>query len=407
MFSFHTKMSLLKAVITKNSPFYIQFYVTGKCNLRCRHCGIVNANKKIRDVTLDEIEKIADNLVEIGAGVVVLMGGEPFLRKDYPQIVKIFVDRGLDVRLQTAGMRVATPEMLEKCVKAGAKDINISLDTLDPRKQDYINRARGSWDNAIKTIAHVSQLFPKKDAFTCFGTVLSAFNYAEIPVILKLATRIGWHLSLVPVHIRQPDETMAYRSSDSEFLVDEKDFNELENVFSSLHKMRKQDYNLFDSKKYLESSLEFMKTGQPTWRYKGVCDSPNLYFAIRPNGDFAICADKQLKENQVSVIDPDFPGIFKSKEFRKETRKVTSQCKGCQYGSYPEMTISSRYPSGMLNRLMNAVKVQKCGIKAYTYEELIQIIDEVKSEHPEVYDIEKNMHKYNNWLIYEKEPVLK
>jgi MoaA/NifB/PqqE/SkfB family radical SAM enzyme len=381
-------MSMLRAVVTKKSPFYIQFYVSARCNLRCRHCGIVHANETLPEATLDEIRQIADNLVKIGAGVVVLMGGEPFLRKDYPEIVKIFIERQLDVRLQTAGMKVATREMLKACVAAGARDINVSIDSLDAGKQDYINNCPKTWENAVRTMADISNIFPKNQAITSFGSVISAFNFHEIPAILELATRIGWFLSLVPVHINRQGEDMAYRGGDSEFLVKPKDYSELENVFSTLKQMRKEGYNLFDSSSYLDSALSFMKTGRPTWRKNEICDSPYLYFVIRPDGDFAVCADYQLKEMPVSVIDKDFPAIYRSKAFRQRIDQITRNCPGCQYGSYPEMSISTRSLLGMWERLKTTLKVRKNGIIPNTYESLINQINEVKAKYSSIYSTE-------------------
>lgn len=59
-------------------------------------------------MSIDDIRKIVKNLVKIGAGVVLLTGGEPFLREYLPEIVKIFTESGLNVRLQTAGFITKT-----------------------------------------------------------------------------------------------------------------------------------------------------------------------------------------------------------------------------------------------------------------------------------------------------------
>ncbi|MDP2947714.1 MAG: radical SAM protein [Nanoarchaeota archaeon] len=394
---------MLKALLTKKSPFYIQFYVSGKCNMLCRYCNIVEANSNLEEASLNDIEKIADNLARIGAGAVVLMGGEPFLRKDYPQIIKIFVKKGLNVRLQTSGMKVATPEMLKACVEAGASDINVSLDSLNPSKQDYITNVPGSWQEAIKTIAHISRIFPRKDAFTSFGTVLSAFNYGEIPYILELATKIGWQLSLVPAHITNIKFPKDYRSYDPDFIVSESNFKELDSVFKTILNMKKRGFNLFDSKVYLKSALHFIKTGHPTWRFKGVCDSPNLYFVIRPNGDFAVCADYQLKGERVSLIDPLFSKVYKSQKFKKRVYDITKRCKGCQYGSFPEMSLSAHSISAMGDRLKAYLQVQKKGLKPFSYEEILGIINDIKEKHPEIYDEKKHPDKYHNQLILEWE----
>ena len=138
MFSFQTKLSMLRAVLTKKSPFYIQFYISKACNLECKMCNIVEANADLKPFKTEQIEAIADNLVKIGAGVVLLTGGEPFLRPDIDEIVRIFKKKNLDVRMQTAGL-ISKKDKIAKCVENGARDINVSIDSLDEEMSDYIH----------------------------------------------------------------------------------------------------------------------------------------------------------------------------------------------------------------------------------------------------------------------------
>jgi molybdenum cofactor biosynthesis enzyme MoaA len=46
-------------------------------------------------MSLDEISIAAQNLKKIGGAIVLLTGGEPFMRKDLPQIVEIFTKNSL------------------------------------------------------------------------------------------------------------------------------------------------------------------------------------------------------------------------------------------------------------------------------------------------------------------------
>lgn len=77
--------------VTKKEPFSLIFFVTNKCNARCKHCFIdFNDPKTFEDeLTLVEIEKISkevgDSLYNIN-----LTGGEPFLRKDLFEIMLLF-----------------------------------------------------------------------------------------------------------------------------------------------------------------------------------------------------------------------------------------------------------------------------------------------------------------------------
>ena len=88
MFTYRTLKSMAKAVLTKNSPFYIQFFVSKWCHLNCRMCNIVEANAGVTPFPSSQIEPLVKNLVAIGAGVVLLTGGEPFFRDDIVEIVK-------------------------------------------------------------------------------------------------------------------------------------------------------------------------------------------------------------------------------------------------------------------------------------------------------------------------------
>lgn len=399
MFSLKTKLSMARAVLTKNSPFYIQYYINARCNLMCKQCNIVESNSDAREATLDEVKLIADNLRRIGAGVVLLTGGEPFLREDLPRMVRIFLERGLDVRLQTAGMLVATPERLKACVDAGARDINVSLDSLWPARQEYINSVPLSWHAALRTIADISRIFPKTGSICSFGCVLSRFNYAEVPGILELASRIGWHLSLVPAHITELADPMGFRSYDSRFRFRPEDYAELDAVFDRLVAMKDRGFKLFDSHTFLESARSFTRTGRPTWRKDGVCDSPNLYFAIRPNGDFAICCDHRLKGARLSLLDPEFPKVFYSRQFRARTYAQTSACAGCHYGSYPEMTLSARDPRALIERFLLNFRAERSGLRPVGYEELLGIVEGIRAQTPELYDLRARPDKYNNDLI--------
>lgn len=383
MFTFRTKLAILKALAyKKKTPYYIQYYINSRCNLRCKQCNIVESNSGIRELSLDEIEIVAKNIAEIGGGIVLLTGGEPFLRKDLPEIVAIFKKNHLDVRLQTAG--IASSEQIQRCYDNGGRDLNISLDSLSSDKQDYINSVPGSWESAISAIHRTSQIFKEGSAICSLGCVLSKFNYKEVPAILEFATKIGWHLSLVPVHITQQDQPMGFRSYEESFVFSDTDIKPLEDIIEKLLAMKKQGFLLFDSERFLRSSLEFIKTGRPTWRHHGVCDSPNLYFAVRPNGDFTTCCDYTL-ENTHNLADHNFPKAYLSGEIDKLAAPIVKSCNGCHYGSYPEVTISVRDKKALFERVLLTLNSKKTHIQDLSLEQYHKIIDDLKSKYAHAY----------------------
>jgi len=350
-------------------------------------CNIVEANANVIPFDGDKIDKIADNLVQIGVGVVLLTGGEPFLRPDIDQIVRVFKEKNLDVRLQTAGLW-KQKETITKCFEYGARDINISLDSLDEELSDYINGKIGSWRDAIRMMAYVSRELPGNDSVCALGCVLSSYNLDEIDAILDFATRIGWWLSLVPVHIATPKHPMNFRGYDEYFSFSKEDVNKVQSLIKRLKKKKKQGYLLFDSNDYLDSMLHFISTGEANWRNNELCDSPNLYFVILPDGKFAPCCDYRFVED-IYVYDQSFPNVYKSSAFRKKVRGITQTCSGCHYGSFPEMTLSIRSIFTIKERLFLQFKAKSRRTKSSSEEDLLQIVSAIKGN----YDLYKKVRK--------------
>lgn len=396
MFTLRTKYSMAKALITKNSPFYIQFYISKKCHLRCKMCNIVESNKDLNQVSLDKIEMIADNLNKIGAGVILLTGGEPFLHDDIDEIVKIFISKGLNIRLQTAGL-ITRKEKIKKCAELGAKDINVSLDSLDEELSDYINGVKHSWRKAIETISFISQNFPQKDSICALGCVLSPYNIDEIEAVLDFATEIGWWLSVVPVHITDTNSKLNFRGYDEYFKFNNTDFPKIYSLINNLKKKKRDGYLLFDSDDYLDSIYYFITNGRPSWRKNNICDTPNLYFAILPDGRFAPCCDHRLDEI-IYVYDRDFPTLYKSKQFLQKVKEIAKNCQGCNFGSFPEMSLSVRSINTFFERLKIQYKVKKNGIKKLDIIEIYNIINSIKRKYS-IYS-EKRQYCYRERKYY-------
>jgi len=351
MFSSLSKVTLAKAALFQNAPVYVQFYITARCNLTCEQCNIIYTNSDVRECTLDEIKKIADNFAKMGVAIVLLTGGEPFARKDLPDIIYAFESRGVHVRMQTNGF--ASEEQIIKCIEAGGKDISISLDSLQPGRQDKINGGfNESWHQAIKAMATFSKYLPKEGSFASLGCVLQPQNMGDIEDVVRFGTEISWFTSLVPAHVSEYSNPLGFRTFDNEMRFRPSEYETVNSVIERVRNMREEGFLLFDSDQYLDDIKRFVRNDPITWRKNNdnVCDSPNLYFALLPNGEFSPCCDHRLS-NSYPAYDNKFPQLYYDKNFRDEVLDVTKSCDGCMYGSYPEMTISMRFLAAKLQRV--------------------------------------------------------
>lgn len=383
MFALRPAINIARGLLTRRRPVYVQFYVTARCNLTCKQCNIIYANADVQEATLDQVHAMAENLASLGTGIVLLTGGEPFVRRDLPDIVGAFVSRGIHVRTQTNGL--ATEAQMRAAVANGARDVSISLDSLLDEKQDFLNGSHDrSWRHAIEAISRVTHTYPAAKSFAAFGTVLSPHNLLEIPNIIRFATRIGWHVSLVPAHIADPAEAFNFRSYDREMVFPPTLYPLVDEVLAECAAMKRAGAHLYDSTEYLENIRRFVRGEGVRWRRRNnnVCDSPELYFAIRPNGDLSVCCDHILAES-FPVWHADFPRWYRERDIHRAVHPVAAACSGCMYGSFPEISITSHFPTTALERagifFRRSRRAKPWPISA---DRLFEIANEINQAHP-------------------------
>lgn len=122
---------------------YIRISVTDRCNLRCSYCmpeaGI--SLKSHHDIiSYENILALVKAAVKLGINKVRLTGGEPLVRKGISRLVRdLRVIPGVrELAMTTNGVLLG--EMAAELKNAGIDRLNISLDTIDPKKYRSITR---------------------------------------------------------------------------------------------------------------------------------------------------------------------------------------------------------------------------------------------------------------------------
>ena len=380
MFSTRSQLTLARATLLQDTPVYVQFYITARCNLTCKQCNIIYANSDVREATLDEIKLMADNFAKMGVAMVLLTGGEPFTRQDLPAIIREFESRGVHVRMQTNGL--ATDERIHEVVEAGGRDISISLDSLWPGNQDDINGGFAkSWHDALRAMASFTKYLPKEKSFASLGCVIQRDNLGDVEDVIRFGTEISWFSSIVPIHVTTFDQPMNFRTFDQSKRWKKDELPLVNQLIERVRAMKDEGYLLYDSDQYLDDIKRFAAEQATTWRQRNnnVCDSPNLYFAVLPNGNFAPCCDHRLGSN-IPTYGANFPEVYRSTVFRDEVLKITKPCSGCMYGSFPEMTISMRYLKAKMERIKTFITSPPSKKWPVTYEQMLTIAERIRTE---------------------------
>lgn len=132
---------------------YLRISLTDNCNFRCHYCMPEELMKTLPNkhlMQIDEIEEIAKVFVDLGVKKIRLTGGEPMVRKEFPEILHRISKLPVELSLTTNA--VLAHKYVENLKSAGVRSLNISLDTLHPEtfkkitKRDNFQRV---WDNIL------------------------------------------------------------------------------------------------------------------------------------------------------------------------------------------------------------------------------------------------------------------
>jgi radical SAM protein with 4Fe4S-binding SPASM domain len=123
-------------------PFKIFFDVTNKCNSRCIHCYNDSGTSKVEEMDLITINNLAAEMSELGIFQISISGGEPFVRKEIFEIIKIFNQNGIDVSITTNGLNL-TKDKVNCLTKLDIDSITVSIDGINKNKYKDIRGVDG------------------------------------------------------------------------------------------------------------------------------------------------------------------------------------------------------------------------------------------------------------------------
>ncbi|MBP2663833.1 MAG: moaA 1 [Firmicutes bacterium] len=133
---------------------YLRVSVTDRCNFRCVYCMPTQGVKHLSHneiLSYEEFLRIIKILSKHGVNKIRLTGGEPLVRKGIVQFIRDItaLQSITDLSMTTNGSLLAA--MAEQLKAAGLTRVNISLDTINPKRFRQITR-RGELAQTLQGI---------------------------------------------------------------------------------------------------------------------------------------------------------------------------------------------------------------------------------------------------------------
>src|SRR3989338_366450 len=312
--------SVLKAHLLKRSyPLNVVLTVTTRCNFRCQYCKIWARNEK--DMSLDEIISLINELSINGTKRLSFYGGEPLLREDIGEIIDYGKKKGLFLTINTNGFLLE--QNLDKIRKIDI--ITLSFDG-SPEIHDS-QKYKGAYENLMRAI----KVSRKEKIQVWTTTTLTKNNIDQIDFILNKSRELDFFTNFQLVH--HPPAA----SGDANWLI------------TSAEEYRKAILKLIENKRLnktrIINSLEYFKVlynwpdyHKPCYPSKEnnftknvKCWAGKLFCHIDSNGDLYACHQHLKKIKIYNILDGGFLKAFKN------IQKI--DCEICLAGDYLEYNL--------------------------------------------------------------------
>lgn len=171
-----------------NFPFHVDWKITSRCNLRCKHCYYIEDDYLAEEINTSRAKEIVDELAELGVVEINVTGGELFVREDIFEILAYIKQKQFALKIATNATLIDENivQKLKEIVNPKIDAFQISLDGAVAPTHDKI-RGEGSFE---KTISGIKKLLTINNNLFLNYTV-NKINMYELPDFYELAKNLG------------------------------------------------------------------------------------------------------------------------------------------------------------------------------------------------------------------------
>lgn len=194
------KMNMHAPKSYDKAPAIVIWEMTRACALACKHCRAeAHPFRDQSELSTSEAFKLVDDIADCGKPMLILSGGDPFMRDDLFKIVEHAVYRGLHTAVSPSATGRLTPQSLQALSMSGCHRISLSIDAPDAASHDAFRGVKGSFDRTLKAIDDARNAGLQVQ----INTTISRFNHTLIPEFADLMATLDiafWSIFfLVPV----------------------------------------------------------------------------------------------------------------------------------------------------------------------------------------------------------------
>ncbi|MBI9083746.1 MAG: radical SAM protein [Desulfobacterales bacterium] len=151
-----------------------------RCNFRCPYCYVADDAVLENELGPGEIRDVIQQAKSLGAGKIIVLGGEPTIYPGIVDMVRFMGGLGLEVEIFTNGSGV-TPELARFFYEEKVRVV-LKMNTFDEALQDRLAGCAGAFQTIRRALESLRQAgYPDDDAFLAASTIICRQNFDELP----------------------------------------------------------------------------------------------------------------------------------------------------------------------------------------------------------------------------------
>lgn len=195
----------------EHDPVVVFWELTQACALACRHCRAEAQPKRHPlEMTTEECFRVMNNLATFNQKpILVLSGGDPFMRPDIFKLVQYGAGLGLTMSVSPSATALVTRARLKRLTDLGVSRISLSLDGSNATNHDSFRGVDGSFMRTLEAMSDA------RDVGLSFqvNTTASRHSMRDLPAIEALVASSGaavWDVFfLVPTGRAQVEDAIS------------------------------------------------------------------------------------------------------------------------------------------------------------------------------------------------------
>ena len=311
----------------------VLMFITDKCNLRCRMCGVceLEQNRSAeKELSTEEWFAVIDAADRLGTTLVSISGGEPLLRADLYDMVRHARSKGMTVHMCTNGT-LMTADKARKLRDAGVSTVSVSVESPRAEVHEHL-RGAGTFEPALAAIKLLRETAP--EIRVGINYLITRQNYRNMAGMVEFAESLGVHqIKFAPIHTNLLHR-LKHIEQFADLLFTQEDLNELEEQVRLLSRACAKSSLLTTSTTFFSGIADLYSAPHAFRCYAGWAA-----VAVGPTGSVTPCADM---DGALSVRQRPLDEIWRSPEFHAQRKRVQSCNSACWDTTNTELSLRLR-----------------------------------------------------------------